>query len=292
MAINFDVIIVDVHGVFNFGGRISQSTINCFKHWVDEGKKVYVLANTTSLNADFIKDYAEKGFLKGVHYNDVMTSGQLAHEDIIKGNLPFDGEKYCVIGTANLNSDEPVPKIFANSPYKLVSDFEECNFIYCGVPQLLDDEMCPYDSSSISDFVRHVQALVKLKKPLLVTSPEPVIDTGKRYVIRQGSIAELWKIHGGQCVIYGKPDTRIYDALLNRYCSGVDKSRVLMVGDTLSTDIKGAQAAGIKSALTIEGGVTEYECRNLHQFDLDDIFSQSGVSPDYVWFRVPLEPLF
>ena len=291
MVEKFDVIVVDAYGVFNFGQGISLSVINTFKKWMEQGKKVYILSNTTAVNDSCIKSYEKKGVVRGIHYSDVMTSGQFAYEDIQLGNLPIEGKKYYVFGTANFKKLDPIPAIFANSSYELVKDVDEADFIYCGIPQLIDNEGCPYDSTDISDFEVQVRELVKSKKPMLVANPDMTANEGGRFVVRQGIIGKLYQEMGGNVVIYGKPDTRIYDVLLERYCPTVCKDKVLMIGDTLRTDIKGAQRAGICGALVIEGGVTEYEMKT-QGLSLEEYIKKEGIYPDYIWDRVSEEPLF
>lgn len=291
MVEKFDVIVVDAYGVFNFGQGISLSVINTFKKWMEQGKKVYILSNTTAVNDSCIKSYEKKGVVRGIHYSDVMTSGQFAYEDIQLGNLPIEGKKYYVFGTANFKKLDPIPAIFANSSYELVKDVDEADFIYCGIPQLIDNEGCPYDSTDISDFEVQVRELVKSKKPMLVANPDMTANEGGRFVVRQGTIGKLYQEMGGNVVTYGKPDPRIYDVLLERYCPTVCKDKVLMIGDTLRTDIKGAQRAGICGALVIEGGVTEYEMKT-QGLSLEEYIKKEGIYPDYIWDRVSEEPLF
>ena len=288
---SIEVVIVDAYGVFNFGEGISQSVINTFKKWMKQGKKVYILSNTTAVNDGCIKSYEKKGVIKGVHYTDMMTSGQFAYEDIQAGNLSVEGKKYYVFGTANFKKLDPVPAIFANSSYELVKDIDEADFIYCGIPQLIDNEGCPYDSTDISDFEVQVRKLVKSKKPMLVANPDMTANEGGRFVVRQGTIGKLYQEMVGNVVTYGKPDPRIYDVLLERYCPTVCKDKVLMIGDTLRTDIKGAQRAGICGALVIEGGVTEYEMKT-QEISLEEYIKKEGIYPDYIWDRVSKEPLF
>ena len=53
---------------------------------------------------------------------------------------------------------------------------------------------------------------------------------------------------GGRIITLGKPDVKIIDYALD----GIDvrdRSRVLLVGDNLATDIKGANLAGLSAAL-------------------------------------------
>ncbi len=285
------MVIVDAYGVFNFGQGISKPVIETFKSWIELGKQVYILSNTTATNEGTIKSYEKKGVLKGVHYTDLLTSGQFAYEDIQLGNLPIEGKKYYVFGTANFKKSDPVPAIFANSPYELVAKVEEANFIYCGIPQLLDEEGCPYDSTEISDFTVQIDLLVNTGVPLVCANPDMTANEGGRFVVRQGSIAKLWAERQGKVVMYGKPDPRVFDALIARYCPDVPKEQILMIGDTLRTDIKGAQLAGIKGCLVIEGGVTEYEMAR-DKFSLLDYILKERVLPDCIYDRVSGKPLF
>ena len=288
---NFDCIIVDAYGVFNFGQGISKAVIDTFKSWIEQGKKVFILSNTTATNEGTVRSYEKKGVVKGVHYTDLLTSGQFAFEDIQAGNLPLAGKKFYVFGTANFKKTDPVPAIFADSPYEAVADVERADFIYCGIPQLKDEQGCPYDSTNVKDFLPQVKTLVKTGLPLVCANPDLTANEGGRFVFRQGTIAKLWQELDGKVVMYGKPDPHIFDALVARYCADTLKDRILMVGDTLRTDIKGAQAAGIKGALVIEGGVTEYEMQR-DNLSLSEYIVKEGVTPNYIYDRVTDEPLF
>ncbi len=291
MINNYDVIVVDAYGVFNFGQGVSKAVIETFKSWINQNKQVYILSNTTDSNEGTIKSYGAKGVIKGVHYTDLLTSGQFANEDILSGNLPLKGRNYYVYGTANFKQPDPIPPMFANSLYALVSNVNEADFIYCGIPQLLDNEGCLYDSTEISDFTAQVEELVRTGLSLICANPDMVANEGGRFVVRQGTIAKLWAERNGHVIMYGKPDPRVFNALIARYCPDVPRDKILMIGDTLRTDIKGAQLAGIKGCLVIEGGVTEYEM-NRDNLSLSEYILKEGVTPDYILPRVSKEPLF
>jgi len=55
----------------------------------------------------------------------------------------------------------------------------------------------------------------------------------------------------------------------------VPRARILMVGDSLHTDILGAQAAGIRSALVTGYGV-------LCGADVAAAIAHAGIRPDYI----------
>lgn len=285
---NFDVVIVDAYGVFNFGQGISQSVIETFKTWKAKGKQVYILSNSSSTIEKTVQSYEKKGVIKGVHYTNLMTAGQYASEVIKQGELPVIGNKFYVLGTANFKSSNPVPSIFANSSYELVPSVEKADFIYCGTPQLLDANGVAYDSTEVSDFTELVATLAKTGLPLVCANPDLMADEGGRFVVRQGTIAKIWP---GKVIMYGKPDPRVFNSLLNRYCPNVPKDRILMVGDTLRTDILGAKLAGIKSCLVLEGGITEYEMKR-DNISLETYILKQSITPDFIYDRVSKAPLF
>ena len=53
----------------------------------------------------------------------------------------------------------------------------------------------------------------------------------------------------------GRPSPYVFD--LTMKTMGLDKSEVVMVGDRVSTDVKGAKAYGIRSALLMAGEFDE-----------------------------------
>jgi ribonucleotide monophosphatase NagD (HAD superfamily) len=67
-----------------------------------------------------------------------------------------------------------------------------------------------------------------------------------------GALAALYGEMGGSVAYFGKPDPAIFAAAIARF-DGAGNA-VLVIGDGLKTDIKGAKAAGL-DALLIAGGI-------------------------------------
>ena len=74
-------------------------------------------------------------------------------------------------------------------------------------------------------------------------------------------------------VLFGKPDRAIFQAAIAPH-QITDPSRVLMVGDTLYTDILGGNAMGFKTLL-LQCGIYQHE-------NIDRIIARSGISPTYI----------
>ncbi len=284
---DYKVIFVDAYGVFNFGKGISKSVIEVFAKWVAQGIKVVILSNTTSLANATEESYAKKGVIKGVHYTHLMTSGQFAYEAIQKHELPLSGNKFYVFGTANFKQPQiACPAIFNNSDYQVVENVADANFIYCGIPQINGQ-----DSVNLADFEPEVKRLVATGLPLVCANPDMRANEGGKFVVRQGSISALFEELGGKVVYYGKPDAKIYDLAIQRFCPDVPKNEIIMIGDTVRTDVLGANLAGIKSCLVVEGGVTEYEMQQ-RGVSLEEYLASQKGKPDFVAQRIPEAELF
>jgi HAD superfamily hydrolase (TIGR01459 family) len=83
-----------------------------------------------------------------------------------------------------------------------------------------------------------------------------VVNEGKtRYCA--GFFAEKYENMGGVVHYAGKPYMNIYDEVFStiKDINKIDKNRILMIGDTLETDILGAKNANIHSALVATGNM-------------------------------------
>lgn len=114
---------------------------------------------------------------------------------------------------------------------------------------------------------------------LIVMIPEQVDHSMGQVELTVGAYGKMLEDAANvKATVIGKPNTYIYDMSLQTM--GLKRKEVLMVGDRVSTDIAGAQMAGIKSALVKTG-----------EFRLADL--KGKVQPDYVVDSIQkLEKLF
>lgn len=286
---DFDLYLVDAYGPFVGAAGVSQAAIQVMADLVAAGKKVCVLSNASELAGDAVSRYHRKGLLSGVHYNSFMTSGQFVYEAIQRGALPVPGNKFYVFGVANFRDPEKLPTIFNDSVYEVVDTVQEADFAYCGIPQINGE-----DRMEITEFVPGLAEIKKAGLALVCANPDLRANKGGRFVVRQGIICEAYEQMGGKVIRYGKPDARIFDRVLADY--GIARERVLMIGDTLGTDILGANRAGIKSCLVLDGGMTEYALEQrgwaVTEENIAALAHAQGAIPDYVCRRMSEAELF
>lgn len=272
---DFTYLLVDSYGVVTFNGGVKKEAVDVLEELRSMGKTVIMFSNATYTDPE--ERYAQKGLFRGVHYDAFVTAGQYAREDIKRGLLSC-GQKYVVFGTANFKMSEKEPALFWNSMYKMAENLREADFVYCGIPQINGE-----DRETIDDFLPEIRNFAALGLPMVCSNPDEIASEDGRWVIRQGTIVKVYREMEGKVILYGKPDPAIFDYALGE----IPREKVLMIGDTLGTDILGANRAGVKSCLTIFGGVTEMRViekgMSVNRDNLEDFIKEVGSGvPDFI----------
>ncbi|MFV0514465.1 MAG: HAD-IIA family hydrolase [Jhaorihella sp.] len=123
------------------------------------------------------------------------------------------------------------------------------------------------------------QSLAARPRPVLVGNPDIVAPRDHGFSFEPGHFAHrLAGLTGVAPRFFGKPFAAVFDAALRR-APGISRDRVLMVGDTLHTDVLGGLAAGLRTALVTDTG-------SLHRGDPAGDIERSGIVPDYVLPRI------
>lgn len=96
------------------------------------------------------------------------------------------------------------------------------------------------------------------------TNADKTLPTPNGFIPGSGTIVGALEIASGKhAKIIGKPEPLLYQMALKRL--GLAPEDVIAVGDRLETDIAGAQAAGIHTALVLTGASTFEQAKNYHQ---------------------------
>lgn len=92
--------------------------------------------------------------------------------------------------------------------------------------------------------------------PLLCANPDRVVHVGSKLYTCAGAVADLYDSMGGPVRWFGKPTPESLRTCVEErgLSSNTPGDKILMIGDSLQTDIAGAKAAGFNS-LFIAGGI-------------------------------------
>ncbi len=119
-------------------------------------------------------------------------------------------------------------------------------------------------------------------------NPDVVVERGSTLVYCAGAIADLYASMGGEVLYAGKPYRPIYDMALAKaeLAAGrkIPLNRVLAVGDSVRTDLKGARAFGV-DFLFVTSGIHAEELGSREEPDsaaLTATFNAAGGVPKAV----------
>lgn len=226
-----------------------------------------ILTNDASRSRQQQVDLFGEMGLPGLTTEEIITSGTLARLFIEDKNLQG---KIAYLGTDNaahyiLQSGResiPISEV----------DLENCHDISGFV--FLDDEGFDWNT----DINKTINLLRMKNIPVVVANSDKLYPlSGGDVAVGTGGIAKLVEnILNRKFIHFGKPDSQMfmyaYSKLLENHT--LRKQEILMVGDTLHTDILGGNKFGISTALVLTGNTTEEA--------VDIMVSSTGIIPDYI----------
>ena len=244
---NYNAFLVDVWGVIHSGGVLYPNTQNAMKAMMKQGF-VLLLSNAPRKASKVASFLAGLGIEKGVHYNEILTSGQafLFHAQKSKYKTVFyigpdrDLDIFDADNVNDLNDDfsQDIP------PQITITQNIEDNFddaIVTGLTNQMDISI---------DFPR-LEALLKKGVTLSCINPDIVVNNSKgEQELCAGAVAMEYKKMGGNVRYFGKPHGEVYQIALEIL---PQNSKILAIGDGIETDILGANNAGIDSILCKTG---------------------------------------
>jgi HAD superfamily hydrolase (TIGR01459 family) len=142
------------------------------------------------------------------------------------------------------------------------------------------------------DYQDLIERMRERALPMICANPDIVVERGDQLVYCAGAIADLYAAAGGEVIYAGKPHRPIYEQALGlaEKARGVptQRHRVLAIGDSVRTDLKGAAAFGI-DCLFVTAGIHAEELGGRDNPDpsvLTQIFAAAGLFPKAVMHRL------
>ena len=135
------------------------------------------------------------------------------------------------------------------------------------------------------DYRARLEIMLKRKLLMVCGNPDVVVERGPRLVYCAGAIADLYATMGGEVIYAGKPYRPIYEMALQKAEVAAGRraplDRVLAIGDSVRTDLKGARAVGV-DFLFVTSGIHAEELGGREQPDtaaLAATFAAAGDMP-------------
>lgn len=265
---NYKVIFLDSYGVIrNYNGPIPG--IRKTLEWLrSEGKTFYIITNDASRSPDLLVESLHNSGLDLIDSSQIISSGMLAKE-FLDHKVKTGVVAY--MGTENSAHyiEHPGLEIIP------IQEVNEKNSDQIMALVLLDDEGFEW----LDGLNKAVNLLRWRNIPAIVANPDGAYPISKQKVgIAIGGISwMIEKITGKKFIRFGKPDSQIFMfawELVKARIPDITKKDILMVGDTLHTDILGGNKFGLDTALVLTG--------NTLPEDAETRIISSGIAPTYI----------
>jgi HAD superfamily hydrolase (TIGR01459 family) len=273
LASAYDVVLSDVWGVVHNGVAATANACDALRQFRAKGGTVVLITNAPR-PGDFVQRFIDGLKVPRESYDAIVSSGDVTRS-LIRERA---GERVGHIGPAR---DLP---IFEGLGASLVpvenADYVVCSGLYDDTTEKPDD----YDGIMATMLAR--------KLPMICANPDIVVERGDQLVFCAGAIADRYAVKGGNVTYAGKPYRPIYEQAMAaaRKARGQEakRGRILAIGDSIRTDLKGAAAFGI-DCLFVTAGIHAEELGARDNPDasaLSDIFATAGVFPKAVMRRL------
>ncbi len=273
IAAGYDGLILDLWGVLHDGSSPFPGVVDALRELKAAGKRRVVLSNAPRRAALVAARMVEIGLAREL-FDHIHSSGEEAWQHLLRREDAF----YAALGRrcyhmGPLRDDN----MLEGAGLTRVGAIAEAEFILNTGPSDWDETVGQYEALLLEARARGL--------PMVCANPDLVVVHQGRRSICAGAVAERYAQIGGSVRWHGKPHAPVYATCLATL--GIaDRRRVLAVGDSLRTDIAGANAAGIDSVL-VTGGIhaEEFGLGEDGAPDLDRLeaaIAASGHRPDAV----------
>ena len=267
LARDYDVVLCDVWGVVHNGLAAFPAACDALMRFRAEGGTAMLITNAPR-SGEAVARILDRLKVPRQAYDAITSSGDVTR-GIVKTRL---AESVFHLGP------ERDLSIFAGLDVKFAPP-EAADYVVCS--GLFDDTI-----ETPEDYRELLHALRARSRFMVCANPDIVVERGDTLVYCAGALADAYAELGGDVLYCGKPHPPIYELALAtaaglRNAKTLSNQRVLAIGDSVRTDLKGAAALGL-DCMFITSGIhaEEYGSREAPDLAaLNTMFAAAGVKP-------------
>lgn len=263
----YEVIFFDAFGVLKNYKGLLPGIENTFNYIKSQNKEYYIVTNDASRSPLQLAESYHRMGLEAITPDRIISSGMLAKEYL---DLKVHDGIVAYLGTEN-----SAHYIDSSGLHTLpISEINQSNIEKVNALVFLDDEGF--------DWARDLNTVVNLLRkrpiPVIVANTDYAYPVNKHEVaIAIGGVAQMIEnIVERDFIRFGKPDSQMFMFAFDliREYRQITKRDIVMVGDTLYTDILGGNKFGLDTVLVLSG--------NTLPNDAETKMKATGIVPTYI----------
>ena len=257
----YEYFFIDLWGVIHNGVSLFNGVTETLEALKKENKIIYFLTNAPR-RSNVIKQQLSDFGLNALLYDEVISSGEITWQKMKekkKLNCFLIGppRDFHLVEGLNLN---------------IVKELDRVDIIINTGPW--------GDNDTLENYKPMLNKLINYDPVMICSNPDKKVVRGEKFMICAGLLAEYYEKIGGKVEYYGKPYNEIYDFTYSKMKK--KKSRILVIGDSLDNDIKGANLQNLDSLLITSGIHRKVNNDNgVDKEELNDLISKKKICPKY-----------
>ena len=256
----YNIFFIDLWGVIHNGLELFEGVKNVLNRLKKKNKVIFFITNAPRRSFIIAEQLNDFGLSKNF-YDCIISSGEITWLSLKKN---FEKKKCFMIGPPRDYH------LVEGLDIEIVEDYYKGGDIIINTGPWGDDDI-------LENYTDLLNSLIKFNSLMICSNPDKTVIRGKNFMICAGLLAEYYEKIGGKVIYYGKPHNNIYE-----FCYKLieAENKILVVGDSLENDIKGANLQKLDSVLITDG--IHREVNNNKDIDkekLGDLIKKKNIKP-------------
>tara|TARA_B100000963_G_C22592771_1_gene656320 strand:- start:589 stop:1431 length:843 start_codon:yes stop_codon:yes gene_type:complete len=257
----YSCLFIDLWGVIHNGVKLFTGVKETLEILKKSNLKIFFLTNAPR-RSFIIKEQLKNFGIEPILYDDVISSGEITWQKMKEKKslncfLIGPPRDFHLVEGLNLN---------------IVKDTSQVDIIINTGPW--------GDEDTLENYIPILDELIKYNPLMICSNPDKTVIRGEKFMICAGLLAEYYRKIGGKVEFYGKPHSEIYEFTFLKLKK--KPTKVLVIGDSLENDIKGANLQKLDSLLITSGIHRDVNNDNgVDKEKLNDLIRKKKIWPKY-----------
>lgn len=264
LASRYDTILCDVWGVIHNGRSAFTEACDALVNFRAGGGQVSLITNAPVPNAQVIRLFEPLGVPHAV-FDTCVSSGDATRAELAARP---DMTVWRMGGDEGWEHDR---FLYEGLGHRFIDD-DRADLLLCiGLRDQVNDQP--------EDYRPELAAAVAKGIPMLCANPDKQVRVGGKLYWCAGALAAIYEELGGQVIYPGKPYAPIYQLAIQRLTGLIrPPQRILCIGDSPATDVRGARLQGFDS-LYVGTGLKQHGAN--FQAEVTDLLADYGERATY-----------